>query len=523
MLETTYEHAQGVARVRDALLIVEGLRRLDTGAVLIRQIDCVTGSVRMGVEIAPRPQYGLVAPALEGFGRELCVRDGMHELMLGGVAELELHGTRVRGEIILEAGDTRTLWCRCGTSTQRIPFDPETVLDTTVQAWQVWSSEHEPALETFRDLVRPSALVLRGLIHEPSGAMVAAPTTSLPEIPGGTANWDYRYAWLRDSSFGVRALRVAACPGEAARYFRWLVRAAADGEDEGDTQVVFGVDGERMLEEVSLDHLAGYAASRPVRIGNGAWKQRQLDIYGHVLEAAAVLAADDEEDDFDESACRFLRQLATRAAAGWREPDAGIWESRGPERQNISSKALCWAALDRASRLAGNIGATHTQAQAWATERDLISTWIADHAWSEDRRSFVRSPGEHVLDASLLLLPLVGLTDATDPRMSATIDRIREELGEDGFLRRWSDTEDAPFIACSFWLVECLLLRGDLTAAGELFERICAAANDLALLAEEFDPSRGELRGNMPLLLSHVGLVNAAARLETSLARDVAV
>jgi len=358
--------------------------------------------------------------------------------------------------------------------------------------------------------------VLQALTYQPSGAIVAAPTTSLPEIVGGEANWDYRYAWLRDASLTMNALWIAACPHEAARYFDWMSAAVGHRADR-QVQIMFGVEGERDLTEHELDHLAGYAGSKPVRIGNQAWGQRQLDVMGEILEAAYIMR---RELDFSDRTVAFLCNLADRAAADWREPDAGIWEARDGERHYTSSKLMCWVALDRGVKLADRLG-EGAHPQDWATQRDELRAEILEHAYDDSIGAYAGAFGSDRLDASVLLMAIMGFLPADDERMLATIHAIDSELGVDGLVRRWTHASDdeGAFVICSFWLAACLAQAGEVDRAREVFEHIVGHANDLGLLAEEIDPRDGSLLGNFPQAFSHVGLIRAAASIDEAINR----
>jgi GH15 family glucan-1,4-alpha-glucosidase len=343
---------------------------------------------------------------------------------------------------------------------------------------------------------------------------VAAPTTSLPETLGGSRNWDYRYCWVRDASFTLEALWVAACPDEAGEFFRFLATASGGQLAAGNTlQILYGIGGERFVPEYEVDHLEGYARSRPVRVGNGAWDQVQLDVYGELLSAAWVLAAQVKE--FDPITGGFLVDVAAAAASRWSEADQGIWEVRGGPRHFVYSKLMCWVALDRAVQLAPLIGAS-SRVEEWQHVRDEIRSAIEDQGWSDEAGAFVQSFGSHELDASNLMLLLTGFLPATDPRIRATVEAIADRLTDErGFVYRYRsedglEGEEGTFAICTFWLVQCLAKLGDVERAKELFERLAGFANDVGLLAEEVDPTTGELIGNFPQAFTHIGLVNAA-------------
>jgi GH15 family glucan-1,4-alpha-glucosidase len=355
---------------------------------------------------------------------------------------------------------------------------------------------------------------LYALTYYPTGAICAAPTTSLPESVGGERNWDYRYAWVRDASFTMHALWVAACPDEANKFFDFMSNASAMRLSRGvDLQIVFGLGGERDLAERELSHLRGWRDSAPVRIGNGAWSQRQLDVYGELLDA--VYRLPDALDQLSPMTRRFLADLADAAAQHWMEPDHGIWEVRGEPRHFVYSKLMCWVALDRAIALADRLGAAE-RVEAWKRTREKIADAILTRGWSDEVNSFTQTFGGTELDAANLMMAITGFLPANDPRMRATIDAIAERLTDDhGLVYRYRaddgfDTDEGTFLLCTFWLAHALALAGDVDRASEVFERAAAFMNDVCLLSEEVDPSTGELLGNFPQAFSHIGLVNAA-------------
>ncbi|HYZ97582.1 MAG TPA: glycoside hydrolase family 15 protein, partial [Acidimicrobiales bacterium] len=366
----------------------------------------------------------------------------------------------------------------------------------------------------WQDLVHHSGRVLYALTYQPTGAIVAAPTTSLPETEGGDRNWDYRYAWVRDASFTIEALWVAACPDEAHEFVDYMSTAAATSVARGsELQIMFGIGGERDLSERELAHLAGWRASRPVRVGNAAWEQRQLDVYGELLGAVHKLS--EQVGPVDESTARFLVALADAAATRWDERDQGIWEVRGEPRHFLYSKLMCWVALDRAIALAARLGADD-RVPGWKATRDEIHAAILDRGWSDTAGAFTQSFGSDDLDASNLMMAPVGFLPADDPRMLATIDAIEERLTDDrGLVYRYRSAdglegEEGTFLMCTFWLAHARALAGQPERARAVFERAAAFANDVGLLAEEVDATSGELLGNFPQAFSHIGLVNAA-------------
>ena len=387
-------------------------------------------------------------------------------------------------------------------------------LDDTLEGWRSWSAIHQNYEGPWRELVRHSGRVLQAMTFAPTGAIVAAPTTSLPETVGGERNWDYRYTWVRDASLTMEALWVAACPDEANKFFAFLADAAASGPQRGaDLQIMFGIGGERDLSERELPHLAGWRGSRPVRVGNGAWLQRQLDVYGELLRAAQRLV--DQLGELDPVTRRFLATAADTAAARWREKDQGIWEIRGEPRDFLYSKLMCWVALDCAITLASHLGAEDRVAD-WAAARDEIRPAILTRGWDERAGAFTQAFGSEDLDASSLMLAITGFLPADDPRMKATIDVIARRLTDErGLVYRYLTRDglagqEGTFLLCTFWLAQAQALAGDVEAAIASFERAVAAINDVGLLAEEVDPRNGEMIGNFPQAFSHIGLINAA-------------
>jgi GH15 family glucan-1,4-alpha-glucosidase len=366
----------------------------------------------------------------------------------------------------------------------------------------------------WRDLVHHSGRVLYALTYYPTGAMCAAPTTSLPETPGGERNWDYRYAWVRDASFTLRALWVAACPDEGYKFFDYLASAAASQVHDGsDLQIMFGIGGERDLSERVLPHLSGWRGSAPVRVGNGAWTQRQIDVYGELLDAAARFP--ELISQLEPESRSFLVDLADAACHRWQDLDQGIWEVRGAPRHFVYSKLMCWVALDRAIALADLIDAAD-RVEEWSHWRREIEHAILTQGWSDAAGAFTQSFGSDDLDASNLMMSIVGFLPPDDPRIVATVDAICTRLtDEHGLVYRYLaddglDGEEGTFLLCTFWLAQALALAGEHERARATFERAIAFVNDVGLLAEEVDAVTGELLGNFPQAFSHIGLVNAA-------------
>jgi GH15 family glucan-1,4-alpha-glucosidase len=515
VLETTFRTADGSVRVTDALALGAGERGHDIGRAsphrLLRLVEGLEGSVRLHVEFLPRPEYGLATPDVRRADGGVQTVGGPDALFLATDAPLETGHGFARGDVVVSAGEQRGFALQHHVSLRPPciePIDVPAGVDDTIAGWRSWSALHGDYRGPYRDEVFRSALVLQALTYAPTGAIVAAPTTSLPEEPGAEANWDYRFAWLRDASMTVKALWVAACPHEAGDFFDWMALAASSGREGQPVQIMFGVGGERDLTEHTLDHLAGFRDSRPVRVGNGAWDQRQLDVMGEVLEAAWVLR--EQIGTPDPHTCAFLISLADEAAESWRRQDSGIWEGREGTRDYTTSKLLCWVALDRAVKLAGWLGAEGRR-ERWAGERDAVSHELLERGWSDEAGAYTGAFGSDHLDAGVLLMPILGFLPAGDERMRATIDALERDLSRDGLVQRWTGAgQEGAFVICSYWLVMCRALLGETDRARELFERLTGHANELGLLAEEIDIRDGEMLGNFPQALSHIGLINAA-------------
>jgi alpha,alpha-trehalase len=522
-LETTFTTATGTAVLTDAMAVGRNDRGHDLGAsspgVLLRRVACTGGQVEIEINYAPRPEYGLIYPILTTVPGGLAARGGAGRLLLSAPVGFRVDGATAAARLRLTAGQTAGfalhhghLWeAPLGTWSQD---EIGARLDDTLEGWRSWSAIHQSYEGPWRDLVHHSGRVLQALTFQPTGAIVAAPTTSLPETVGGERNWDYRYTWVRDACLTMEALWVAACPDEANRFFAFLSDAAASQLQRGaDMQIMFGIGGERDLSERELPHLAGWRASRPVRVGNGAWSQRQLDVYGELLGAAQRLV--EQLGELDPVIRRFLAAAADTAASRWKEKDQGIWEVRGEPRDFVYSKLMCWVALDRAIALAPQLGAGD-RVPEWTAARGEIRAAILEHGWSERAGAFTQAFGGDDLDASNLMMAITGFLPGDDPRMKATIDATAARLTDKrGLVYRYLahdglEGEEGTFLLCTFWLAQAQALAGELDRAKATFERAVAAINDVGLLAEEVDASSGEMIGNFPQAFSHIGLINAA-------------
>ena len=514
VLESVHTTADATLVVRDCLALEFGARGHEIGMesphILLRVAEARGGEVEVDVELVPRLEYGLAIPQLTREDGLIVSLGGPERLFLSGGAELEVAGGRAHGRLRLRDGEriAFALHRRPGVNATTPPIvDAEAALAATISSWESWSEMHGSYDGPYRDEVLRSALVVQGLTYQPSGAVVGAATTSLPEIPGGDANWDYRFGWLRDASLIARALLEATCSDEAKRYFQWMARAAVSCRHSDNVQIVFGARGERNLDEHTLDHLDGFGGARPVRVGNAAWRQVQLDVLGEVLDVAALLGDDLEVDDFTGE---FLCQLIDRAQRQWGEPDAGVWESREPGQNHTFSMVMCWVALDRGVKLAPRLGVPD-RAGEWEAARDAVRERVLRDGWNEERAAYTGELGGSVLDASVLLLPLMGFLDADDERMRQTISAVERDLGDNGLIRRREDMPDeGAFLPACFWLAACRALSGDHDGAVETFERALASANDVGLLPEMADPADGAGMGNVPQALTHVGLIAAA-------------
>ncbi len=395
------------------------------------------------------------------------------------------------------------------------PRDVAADLVTTERFWRTWAEQIDYD-GPYQRPVRRSLLTLKALTYGPSGGMVAAPTTSLPERLGGVRNWDYRYCWLRDATLTLLALDSTGCHGEAAAWRRWLRRAVAG--DPGDLQIAYGIRGERQLVEWTADWLPGYEGSRPVRIGNAAHRQLQLDVYGEVMDALH-LARERGLGDTAES-WEVQRALLADLESRWRRPDHGLWEVRGPARRFTHSRVMTWVAFDRAVRAVEDHGLPGP-VDRWRSVRDRVREEVLTRAWNPEVGAFTQYYGSGEVDAATLLMPAVGFLPATDPRMASTIREVETRLRTDGLLARYATPRDVSavdglpggegaFLACSFWHVDALALGGRVAEATEEFERLLGHANDVGLLAEEYDPASQRLVGNFPQAFSHLALVNSA-------------
>ncbi|MEJ2184421.1 MAG: glycoside hydrolase family 15 protein [Gemmatimonadota bacterium] len=521
VLETTFTTNEGVLRLTDCMVVET---RPDRGGMLLpdhellRVIECVDGVVDVEVHFDPRPRYGRVVPRLRmdpALGAIIATTSGS---TLALQSELPMRpgprGAGARGTERLAAGDRRflSLTAEQGPGIVLGTKHAATRLQSTVDWWREWCTNcaydgpHQEA-------VLRSLLTLKLLIYAPSGAVVAAPTTSLPERMGGAWNWDYRFCWLRDASMTLRAFFDLDFMEEGAEFLAWMLQATRLTWPR--LQVMYSVYGESDLPERLHGRWEGYAASSPVRIGNAAHAQHQFDVYGEVITAAHDFVR--RGGVLDRMEARMIRGLGDTICQVWREPDAGIWESRGGPRHHTLSKVMCWVGLDHLIRMHED-NFLQVPVEKYRTERNAIREMVETHGWNEQLGSYVSELDGDRLDASLLMLALYGYADADDERMHSTCDRIYETLGRGALLFRY-DPDDADvsdqgaFGICSFWGVEALARRGEEKLARERFDEVLSFANDVGLMAEEVDPATGDALGNFPQAFTHVGLINAAVTL----------
>jgi GH15 family glucan-1,4-alpha-glucosidase len=514
VLETDFETEDGSVR------IVDCMPPRQKHPQLVRIVEGLAGRVPMRMQLVVRFEYGSIVPWVSRRGSLLSAVAGPDALTLRSPVETHGRDLTTVAEFAVAAGESVPFALAWHVSHERAPraIDPHRAVAETEAWWREWSGRCSYRGE-WRDAVEGSLIVLKALTYAPTGGILAAATTSLPEQLGGVRNWDYRYCWVRDATFALYALMVAGYTAEARAWRDWLVRAVAGHPEQ--MQIMYGVAGERRLSELELDWLPGYEGSTPVRIGNGASTQYQLDVYGELMDALhqsrrAGLPT-------HPTAWHVQRVLLDFLESGWREPDDGIWEVRGPRRHFTHSKVMAWVALDRAVKgveqfgLAGPVG-------RWRGLRDEIHAEVCRQGYDPERNTFTQYYGSRELDASLLMIPLVGFLPPSDPRVAGTVEAIQRELLHDGFVHRYSTSTgvdglpagEAAFLACSFWLADNLTLLGRRRGARRLFERILALRNDLGLLSEEYDPAARRLVGNFPQALSHVGLVNTASNLTTA-------
>ncbi|MER6532521.1 glycoside hydrolase family 15 protein [Streptomyces sp900105755] len=515
VLDTEWETADGTVRVTDLM------PQREHAPDVVRIVEGVSGRVTVHSTLRLRFDYGSVIPWMRRSGGHRVAVAGPDAVWLRSEPSVRTWGEDfgTHSEFTVAEGERVAFVFTWHPSHQPRPplVDPYEALRSSVTDWRRWTARctyHGP----HRDTVVRSLITLKALSYAPTGGIVAAATSSLPEEPGGVRNWDYRFCWLRDSTLTLGALLAAGYHKEAERWRDWLVRAVAG--DPADLQIMYGVAGERRLPEFELPWLPGFADSRPVRVGNGAVDQLQLDVYGEVMDSLSLArtAGLPTKPHMWAIQCALMKFLEE----AWRQPDEGLWEVRGGRRHFVHSKVLVWVAADRAVQTLEEHAELKGELMKWRALRDEVHREVCEKGYDPKRNTFTQYYGSRELDAALLLIPRVGFLPPDDPRVVGTVDAIRDDLGQSGLLRRY-DTDaigvdgmpggEGSFLACSFWLADALHMTGRTDDAKELFERLVGLVNDVGLLSEEYDPETGRQLGNFPQAFSHIGLVNTALTL----------
>lgn len=514
VLETEWETTDGTVR------IIDFMPPRDEVPDLVRIVEGVSGSVAMRGELKMRFDYGRIRPWVRHQGDELTAIAGPDAMRLRTPVPLRGEDWSTISDFTVREGDRIPFVLTWSPSHEPEPrvIRAEDALKDTLEFWNEWSASGHEINGPYRDAVTRSLVTLKALSYAPTGGIVAAPTTSLPEWIGGPRNWDYRFCWLRDATYTLQALLAAGYRDEARAWREWLLRAVAG--DPAELQVLYAIDGTRRLTETELPWLDGYEASRPVRIGNAASDQLQLDVWGETLDGLA-LARDSGLAPVDD-AWDLQVALMEHLEGAWDQPDNGLWEVRGPRRHFTHSKVMAWVAADRMTKAIRGDNNLHGPVQRWEALRDTIHADVLARGFDAGRNTFVQSYGDQALDASLLMIPRVGFLPGDDPRVLGTIDAIRRDLSEYGLIRRYSTSEsddglpagEGLFLACSFWMVDALHLADRQDDAIALFEQLLELRNDVGLLSEEWDPISGRLLGNMPQAFSHFPLVTSALQLQ---------
>jgi GH15 family glucan-1,4-alpha-glucosidase len=515
VLENDFETADGAVRVIDFMP-----RRGDGPPRLMRIVEGLRGDVPIRMELSLRPDYGTISPWLELAADGVVATAGPDAFRLSTPLPLQVEDGTASCEFVAVEGARERFTLTWHLSYEETPAveDADSALARTASWWRDWSGRCSYDGE-YRDEVLTSLIVLKAMTSETTGAVIAAPTTSLPEDIGGLRNWDYRYCWLRDSVLTLEALMAGGYLDEAMAFRDYLLRVGTG--DPAKIQIMYGIGGERRLTEFELPDLPGYEDSKPVRVGNAASEQFQLDVYGEL--AAVAFLGIELRGTIEQRVWLRWRAVVDYVETVWREADDGIWESRGDRRHYTYSKVMAWVVFDRALRAAERFG-LEGPLDHWKEIRDEIHREVCERGYDTERRTFTQYYGSKELDASVLNIPLVGFLPGSDERVTGTIDAVAGELGRDGFVSRYStaDTDDGltgdegQFLACSFWLVSALALNGRTQEARTLFERLIGLTNDLGLLAEEYDVGRQRQVGNFPQAFSHLALIGAARAISTA-------
>ncbi|MET9699769.1 glycoside hydrolase family 15 protein [Streptomyces sp. NPDC006529] len=515
VLESVWETDEGTVKVTDFM------PQRDVAPDVVRIVEGVSGAVPMAASLRLRFDYGAVVPWVRRSDGHRVAVAGPDSTWLRSDPPVETWGedNSTRSEFTVEAGERVAFVLTWHPSHEPRPdlVDPYEALEHSLEDWREWSAQCRYE-GPYREAVMRSLITLKALTYAPTGGIVAAPTTSLPEEIGGVRNWDYRYCWLRDSTLALGSLLQTGFLEEARAWRKWLLRAVAG--NPADLQIMYGIAGERRIPETDLPWLAGYESSAPVRVGNAAVDQLQLDVYGEVIDSLYLARTSGLVSEAH--AWQINLALLRFVAENWRRPDEGLWEVRGPRRHFVHSKVMAWVAADRAVRTLEAHPDLEGDVEAFRAMRDEVHRDVCEKGFDPVRNTFTQSYGSTELDAATLLIPRVGFLPPDDPRVIGTVDAVREELGHGGLVRRYS-TEgpsvdglpgaEGTFLACSFWLADALLMTGREKEARELFERLLELRNDVGLLAEEYDPVAGRQLGNFPQAFSHIGLVGTALAL----------
>lgn len=511
ILETDFETDDGAVTIIDFMPLPQGSHEM------IRMVVGRRGTVEMEMDLVVRYDYGSIVPWVSGMPRGLRAVAGPDTLRLRTDVELKGQGLRTVARFVVHPNQRVPFVLSWYPSHHNMPpdLDPRQALVNSQQWWSRWSNRCTYQGD-WQEPVRRSLITLKGLTYEPSGGIIAAPTTSLPEDLGGKRNWDYRYCWVRDATFTLYALLIGGYRDESRQWRQWLLRAVAGTPEQ--LQIMYGIEGNRRLTEFEVEWLSGYEDSKPVRIGNAAHSQLQLDVFGEVMDCFHLAHRAGLKPLA--TAWHVQRRLLDYLETLWRKPDEGLWEIRGEPQHFTHSKVMAWVAFDRAVKAIRRWG-LEGPVERWTAVRDEIRQEVLDRAFDPKRNSFMQAYGSPHLDAATLMIPLVGFLPATDPRMQGTVQAIEENLRLDGFVRRYHNSsgvdgvggDEGAFLVCSFWLADNYELMGDRAKAVQLFEKLLSLRNDVGLLSEEYDPRKNRMLGNFPQALSHVGLINTARNL----------
>jgi GH15 family glucan-1,4-alpha-glucosidase len=517
VLVTSFNTETGAARLTDFMSLKNKRSSSEQDdAAIYRKLECTEGAISFEIDYSPRFNYARDTTAMTSTGHGVEARSGDKNLFLQSDITLKVAQDYSTARFTMNQAEVVWFVLHYPQNSVVSPDKCETELEATLKYWREWVHKPTGNAKLFdgpwRDLVVRSGLVLKLLAHEDAGAICAAATTSLPECIGGERNWDYRYSWIRDASFTVQALYSLGHYDEARKHLQWFVHICRKNPDPSKIQIMYGMQGERNLHEEELDHLEGYMNSRPVRIGNGAAKQRQLDIFGELINA--IYETERYGEKIPEGEFEFIRRLANYICEVWNTPDSGIWEVRGGPKHFVYSKLMCWVALDRATKIAQRLD-HHTHSKRWNDARTEIRKAIIEKGYNEELGSFVQYFGSTTLDATALLIPIMGFLPIEDKRVQSTINTIMEKLTtKTGLVYRYRGPDglggkEGAFLLCSFWLVKALALSNRISEAEEILAKVTKFAGNTGLFSEEVDPDTGKQLGNFPQAFSHVGVINS--------------